>query len=76
MLGMVMQSDFGNRTHRRTFTADRAPGHACLGFLACTRSGNQQTLDAVMLCAREAPPPLATAAVVDAPIVGHLSSEA
>jgi hypothetical protein len=23
---MVMQSDFGNRTHRRTFTADRAPG--------------------------------------------------
>jgi hypothetical protein len=34
------------------------PVHACLGCLACTRSGHQQTLDAVMLCAHELPPPL------------------
>jgi hypothetical protein len=46
------------------------PAHACLGCLACTRSGHQQTLDAVMLCAHEFPPPPSPHRVVEAPFVG------
>jgi hypothetical protein len=49
MLGVVIWSNFGNRTYPRTFTTGRPPVPAWLGLPARTGSGSWQTLDAVIV---------------------------